>query len=434
MQSDPRSEALLAAFARGRITRRQLLHRAAALGLAVPALAALPGAAALAQTPAAGDANLTGQLTLWHGWTGAEASTLNDDILPLWQKLYPNVKVNVLAVPFDQLKNKYSTEAATGGGPDLLIGSLDWIGELASGELIKPLDDLADESWKSHYIPSTVEALVYNDKLYAVPESFEAVALFYNKDQVPTPPASTKDLEDIAAKAASGTYGFALLSNFYHPAGLFFGFGGKLFDDQKMSAIDSPETVKFLTWLAALKGKPGVFMQNDDAAISSLFKEGKASMVLNGPWALGDYQGALGKDKVGVAVQPKISENGDAAPKPFLGVKNLMVNANAAADQAKLAFTFATWFTSPDSEKFLVEKAGHLPAHTGVDVSQDPIASAFVEQAKDATPLPTIPEMSQVWDPAGAMITQVLEGAKTPDAAAKEAQDKINQGIKNMQA
>ena len=36
-----------------------------------------------------------------------------------------------------------------------------------------------------------------------------------------------------------------------------------------------------------LSSKPGIYQQNDDGGISSLFKEGKAGMVINGPWAAG---------------------------------------------------------------------------------------------------------------------------------------------------
>jgi arabinogalactan oligomer/maltooligosaccharide transport system substrate-binding protein len=155
-------------------------------------------------------------------------------------------------------------------------------------------------------------------------------------------------------------------------------------------------------------------------------------MVINGPWALGDYETALGEGKVGVAPLPTISEAEDAPAKPFLGLKHIMLNANADDDQTALAAAFMTWFTGPDSEKFLAEKAGHLPAHTGVDVSADPIAQAFVTQAETATPLPTIAEMGQVWEPAQQMITKVLAGEATPEEAAAEAQDTINQNIETM--
>jgi arabinogalactan oligomer/maltooligosaccharide transport system substrate-binding protein len=48
--------------------------------------------------------------------------------------------------------------------------------------------------------------------------------------------------------------------------------------------------------------------------------------------------------------------------------------------------------------------------------------------------MPIIPQMGQVWEPAGNMITAVLAGQSTPEEAAATAQDQINEGIKNMGA
>ena len=117
---------------------------------------------------------------------------------------------------------------------------------------------------------------------------------------------------------------------------------------------------------------------------------------------------------------------------PFLGVKNIMMNSNIDGDQAALAFEFMKFFTGPESAGPLAEKAGHLPANTSVDVSGNEIAQAFVKQAESATPLPTIPEMGQVWEPAGQMITAVLAGESTPEEAAANAEETINNAIENM--
>ncbi|HYP60358.1 MAG TPA: extracellular solute-binding protein, partial [Thermomicrobiales bacterium] len=321
---------------------------------------------------------------------------------------------------------------ATGGGPDLLIGPADWVGELATGELIKALDDMATSDITDAFLPATIDQLKFDGKLYGLPESFECVALYYNTDLVKTAPKDTNEVYSVSAGMASGTYGLALLSNFYHPAGFLFGFGGQLFDDQNKCILNSPETVNFLTWLGNFTTKPGLFQQNDDAAISSLFKSGKAGMVVNGPWALGDYTGALGADKVAVAPIPLISESNNGPAKPFLGLKQMMMNNNIEGDQATLAFEFMKFFTGPESAGPLAEKNGHLPANKSIDISGNEIAQAFVKQAETATPTPTIPEMGQVWDPAGAMITAVLAGDQTPEEAAKDAQDKINKAIENM--
>lgn len=409
---------------------RWLRISAAMLALLLTISAA--GGSAVAQ-----DEDLSGSLMLWHGWTGAEADTLNNEILPAWQAAYPNVKIETLAVPFDQLKNKYQTEAASGGGPDLLIGPADWVGELVASDLIQSYDPLIDPAVLDNYLPATLDALRWDGQLYGMPESFEAVAMFYNKALVPEPPANTTDLAAVAAQVAAdneGVYGLAMTSDFYHPAGYLLGFGAKLFDENNMSALNSPETVNFLSWFKTLSEQPGVYQQADDGAIASLFKEGKAAITFNGPWYIGDFAAAIGAENLGVAPMPVISENGDAAAAPFLGVKHLMINANASEDQAKLAATFATWFTGPDSASLLAASAGHLPANTSVDISDNAVAAGFVAQAQSATPMPIIPEMGQVWTPAQNMITVVLSGDKTPEEAAAAAQDEINGAIEQMGA
>jgi len=40
--------------------------------------------------------------------------------------------------------------------------------------------------------------------------------------------------------------------------------------------------------------------------MDTLFKEGKAAMIVNGDWSLSDYQGVLGNN-LGVAAIPTIS-------------------------------------------------------------------------------------------------------------------------------
>ena len=130
-------------------------------------------------------------------------------------------------MPFDQLKNKFTTEASTGGGPDLLIGPKDWIGELSQASLIAPLDDLADKIGLNNLNQAAVDANKFGGKVWAFPESTEAVALWYNKDKVKEAPTSVDDLLKQAAEV-----GLAYNSGFYHSAGILLAEDGKVFDDQ----------------------------------------------------------------------------------------------------------------------------------------------------------------------------------------------------------
>lgn len=81
---------------------------------------------------------------------------------------------------------------------------------------------------------------------------------------VPSPPTSTAELLEQSAAinaADSSKYGLALLTDFYHPAGYLFGWGGQIFDDTNHSAFGSPETISFLNWIKDLTSQPGIYQQ-----------------------------------------------------------------------------------------------------------------------------------------------------------------------------
>ncbi len=383
-------------------------------------------------TPGAGGMMMVpegpGEVTLWHGYTGAEADTLQEAVNTLQQK-NPDFKVNLLAVPFDQLKNKYSTEASTGGGPDLVIGPSDWIGDYAEANVIQPYDGMAGVSdITGMLVPSAVEVAKYNGKLYGIPSNTKNVALYYNKDLVKDLPKNTDDLLAMASKLATGNvkYGAALNAGFYHAVGYNFAFGGKLFTDPTHIDLTTQGTVDWLNWMKKAKDTPGVFIKNGaDDDINNLFTSGQAAMVINGPWALGDYRKALGADKVGVAVAPDTATGGKFAP--FVGTENYYLNPNSKNQKAALAFV--DYIVSPGVQQIFVDKAGQVSTNTKVDLSSNPDLKAFAEQAKQGTPFPTYPAMGKVWDPAGNMINEVLDGKAQPAEAAKQANDAINSAI-----
>lgn len=74
---------------------------------------------------ACGSKPVSGKITLWHALKDTETAGLNA-IIADFKAANPDTEFEVLFVPFDDLRNKFETAAATGGGPDLLIGGDDW--------------------------------------------------------------------------------------------------------------------------------------------------------------------------------------------------------------------------------------------------------------------------------------------------------------------
>ena len=109
-------------------------------------------------------------ITIWHGMAGTEADTLTS-VINNFKAENPGIIVKVLVVPFDQLQNKFTTEASTGGGPDLFYGPKYWIGSLANSNLISPLDDISTQVGLDQLIQTTVDANKFKGKVFAFPES-----------------------------------------------------------------------------------------------------------------------------------------------------------------------------------------------------------------------------------------------------------------------
>ncbi len=368
-------------------------------------------------------------LTIWHSWSGAELDVLNEAIAE-YQKQHPEITINQLQVPFDQLQNKYQTEAAAGGGPDILVGPADWIGNFAKANLIAPLDSYFDAAFLADYVPGAIEQVKFNGSMMAFPQSTECVALIYNKSLVQNLPKDTNELVTLVDSITQGdTYGFVYNSGFYFTAGYFFAAGMKLFDANSDAIVSQGDGgVKALTFLKNLASDPKFIVANDYGKADSMFKEGKAAMIINGPWAVGDYTNALG-DKVGVAPMPVFAETGNPFA-PFVNTKDFFVNANINDTQKKAAVDFIKFMVSKDVEQKFFEKAKHIPSNVKVDTSSDLIVGGFLEQMKTGVPMPIIPEMGAVWDPMQTAIDSVLASKAMPQDAINTAQttiqDKIN--------
>jgi maltose-binding protein MalE len=376
----------------------------------------------------AGAANVT----IWYGYTGAEADTFTKALNDLKTK-NPDFKVTALAVPFDSLQSKFTTEAATGSGPDVLLGANDWAGPLADAGLLADLGTMSDlAATTANLVPSSMDVAKYNDKQYGVTANLKNVALYYNSDLVKSVPKDTDDWLTMASSLATGNvkYGLALNAGFYHAVGYNFAFGGKLFnDDHKSVDLTTQGTTDWLNFYKKAAGTPGVFVKaGADSDIDTFFKTGEAAMVINGPWALGDYQKALGKDKVKVAVAPNTPSGGKFAP--FVGGDVYYVNASSKNQAAALAL-IGYMMSTPVQQNF-VNDAGQISTNSKVDLSTNPVLQGFVDQSKQGTPSPTFSAMGAVWTPGGDMITSVLDGKADAAAAAKTANDAINTAIAAM--
>lgn len=369
-------------------------------------------------------------LTLWHAWGGAELSALKT-LMAKYKAAHPDVEIMALQVPYDKLKDKYLRSAAANGGPDLLIGDADWSGKFAASDLVLETSKLFTPAELTRFHPKALASLRVGDKLYAVPESRETIALYYNKRLMPTPPADTEALFATAANLPGVRYGMVFNSKFYYAMGYFFGSGGRLFDEAGKVDVASAGGEKGLALLERMSRAKGMLTSEEYTKGDSMYKQGETAMIVNGPWALVDYQKALGKD-LGVAMVPKLPDGSPAAT--WVGIKCMMFNGNSDEKHRQMAKDFALFLTTPESQIVLSQEAGHIPAVNGVKLPADSPLAVFQAQADVGTPVSIQPEVSLVWEPMDKAVKQVTEHKATPKEALAKAQDLINAKIEAMRA
>ncbi|MBM3270194.1 MAG: extracellular solute-binding protein [Candidatus Sericytochromatia bacterium] len=378
-------------------------------------------------------------LTVWHAWGGAELTTLKA-LVRRFQDQRKDVKVLALQIPHDKLLDKYIRSSAANGGPDILIGDNDWSGSLAESELLASVFDFAPGATGSLFPPSAAEAfppgvmhaLRVGEKVYAWPESVETVVVYHNRNLLAEVPSTVPALLDAAAKLrVPDGYGLVFNTSFYFFAGYFLGGGGTVFGPDNRLALDTPGGRRMLGWLGAITRAPGVLATNDYGKADSLYKQGKAAMIVNGPWALADYKTALGP-ALGVAPLPRLADG--AAPAPWIGVKCLMVNANASAAQRKLARAFLAYMAEPAQQLALAEGAGHIPARSGVELPADSPLRVFQAQVRTGTPKSADPRLKLVWAPLDRAIQEVTVHGKDVGASLDRAQRTVDAQLAAVEA
>jgi len=342
------------------------------------------GGAAPAEEPAAEKA----EVTFWHAYgTGSAEEVALTAILEQAKTDLPNITINVLQVPFNDIFNKYRTDVAAGGGPDMFIAPNDDLGNDARAGLIADITDLA--AGKLDGVNQLgVDGMTVEGKLYGIPESMKAVAFWYNTDLLPEPPATT---DDLLALMEGGTP-VSISYGCYHHFGFFGAFGGKVFDENwKVVAGDGvADAMSYLNDLYQISKANG-WPKNDSDGLAP-FSEGTVVAITNGNWAMGDYRNALG-DKLAVAALPA----GPAGPAtPFLGVDGFYFNPNAA-DNFDATLEVALYLTGKDAQTKMMNDAGHVPVRTDVEIT-DPLIQGLVDAFnKGAYIRPQVEQLGLYW-------------------------------------
>jgi multiple sugar transport system substrate-binding protein len=362
-------------------------------------------------------------------------------MLPEFQKAYPNVKVKIEALTYDQMRDRIvSSFLASQPTYDLIAVDNPWMTDFAKGGFLEPLNSRI-AALKGYDLPDFSRPLRdiadVDGQTYGIPFYNYGLALVYRKDLYAkahlTPPttldafaadAKTLTKDGVAGVAMQPQKGYKVFEEW---ANYLFAAGGSIQGPDGKVTLDSPQARKALqTYIDVYKSSAPTNSLNwaFDEAIRSA-SAGKAAQLISYNWTLPTLQKA--NKQFAIAEVP--------GGKAVLGAWFWGLPKNSATKDA--AWSFVSWLTDKQHETERVIKGGAPVRNSAMDdpeVWKQGFGENYYKTVKailsDAAPLADGKNAEEMINVVGEELNAAVAGQKSVDeaisTAAKRAQETLD--------
>lgn len=327
------------------------------------------------------------------------------DAYSSWSEKYPDVNLELEAIPWNSYHDMLIAAAASGDLPDVYKIQPTWIPELKGLGAISELDGYI-ESWEGKdTIPESMweSAKAGQDATYAWPHSlvvlylycrksyFEEAGIEYPKTMEEFYKACEALTKDTDGDGATDVYGFSMRGargGHFMWAGLTLNDGIDFFNEDGSVALNTPEMVeanqKYLD--IYLNGwAPKTAPTDGYTEIVQNFESGVAGMLVHHLNSAKEITDVLGDD-VDVVPLP------EGAAGRYLPSEPCHWAVSANSENAEEAVDFLKYASEPDTHKALCKNAGLVPFITPVtedkEFTDDKFCAASMEYLDDVQIFP----------------------------------------------
>jgi maltose-binding protein MalE len=341
----------------------------------------------------------------------------------------------------EDLRTQFQTAALAYGGPNLVYGPSDQLGPFSIMDLILPLDEFLGRPALARFDSLALPAL--NGHVYGLPDQVgNHLILVANTALVDTIPTTTDGWVAQLVRLTTDRDGdgrpdvYGLVFNMIEPFWLvpwLGGYGGWVMDEENRPTLDTPAMVGALDFLAGLKRARVVPRECDYPLADTLFKDGRAAYIINGPWSWEGYR--EGGITIRLAPLPRVSTTG-LWPTPMTATKCYAVNRYLDERTAACTRALLEFMTSARVQIDLAVAMGVLPAdleaRASPEVAVNPLQAASLDQIEKGRLMPIVPEMRAVWDAMRPEYQGVMNGEITAGEAARAMQERAVRAIEEM--
>lgn len=388
-------------------------------------------------------------LTLWHGVNPPPNRDVLQRLVNQFNQTHPQIEVESLYVGQGDQQIPKILSAVVGGVPPSLL----WYAPMLTGQLVE-LDAIVSlEDWleplpvKQEIDPTLFESMQLEGHLWSIPFSVNNVGIFYRPSLfaaagITELPQTWDELRQVARQltdAKAGKYGMMLpLGKGEWTVFMWLPFmwsgGGELEDEVSrqeargsINLVNDGAIAALQFWRNLIEDGSAILSQPERGYELDQFLAGKVAMQLTGPWTLGQLQ-ATGVDFAVMPIPVQVK------PATSIGGENLFIFKTSAAEE-EAAKVFTEYVLSEEFQTEWAIATGYLPVNLKARqnpkyqafLSQQPAVKVFLEQAQYGRSRPIFPGYNRLSDALGRAIESVLLGQNTPEAALKQAQQRIEQ-------
>lgn len=407
-------------------------------------------------------ANSNVTITYLTHWSGPQVDQLKQAIAA-YNKVEPNVTINVRTVPFGNLLTTITTQGGSASGPTIMgIYNL-WMPQLVQNDLLAPAPDTNIQDIQQAYSSSINSAVQVNGKTYGYPNEVDLYALNYNKALfqeagIAGPPRTWNELVSDAKKLtkrdSSGNFiqqGFGIINSWnsgvVHPwLSLVNSDGGQLLSsDHKplLNTTPSEETTNLYYQLIFTDKTTDPAMNQANASTTGPFLDnfanGKTAMIIMANWWESDLQASMGNKFTNVATAPiPVGPSGNQSRSVSYSWSTV-VNSHASQAEQDAAWKFLKWLNGPQSGQNgssamgdILMGMGILPSRT-TDLQahqsqlNSPFISTYVAELPNSMPFPTVLGGDELTTSLQKSIESVMFGQNSPQQGMQQAQANLSQ-------
>jgi maltose-binding protein MalE len=205
-------------------------------------------------------------------------------------------------------------------------------------------------------------------------------------------------------------------------------------DEENAPTLDTEPMARALAFLRSLNAEHRVMPRDCGIELAdTMFKEGRAAMIINGPWSWSAYRDA-GID-IALTPIPMVKATG-LWPTPMVSYRGYCVASTVTDAAMPLVKELVEFLTSEEVQLNYLTRSGSLPSLRAAlesdYVEDNEITRQSVAQVQKGRRMPVVLQMRAIWDALRPGYQRALIGAARPEDAARTMQEDAERKISEM--